>query len=640
MEKIATAAGLGSQVVGKVSILFGTVEAVAPDGAVRILEPNSPIYADEQIITGTDGSVSIQFDGHPELQLDLGRMTEIVIDEHIYAGVKPEAVSEAAAEAERIQESLLEGGKPIELEATAAGEGTGAGGTHTVFTLAPDGLTVTPVSGADTTGVATTEAGTIGSVFSGVSTAVLHGLGGPTIPLVTVALDNDATNGSGIHTALEVHTGDAITFNWSFEAHDYTPFNDFGFAVIDGHTVKLADISQVGHDNATGWETFTYVAEADGPLQIGFGVMNTSDMEGGSHLLIDKLTINGGVVQSFESGDLSGWVSTGNDGVTVVSSHDEVGGIPTDGHYMVQLSSTPGVSEADLEHFFGLDGGHMDAVAAAKLGAMSWVMLDDEGLPHGIPGGPGDVMINPDAAYNEALSHGTLPHDFGPDGVGSVTFAAMQGHTGFVGTEAVTYSWDGATDTLTATGPRGALFTVEVNHTTGDYTATLQENVLHDPPVAGQPEAYENNAYVQRLLYTVTDADGDHVNGTLNIRINDDSPVVFDQQTPSPVEGILGAFGADGGHVLSLAGVGGGTVDSFHPHSAAGADNYDLQVTGKFGGTLIVDSGDSDYIYTPPASGSSVDKVNEIFEFKLIDGDGDTVSGQLSMLIDDPNHLV
>jgi hypothetical protein len=202
-----------------------------------------------------------------------------------------------------------------------------------------------------------------------------------------------------------------------------------------------------------------------------------------------------------------------------------------------------------------------------------------------------------------------------------------------VGTEAVTYSWDAATDTLTATGPRGALFTVEVNPTTGDYTTTLQENVLHDPPVDGQ--AYENNAYVQRLLYTVTDADGDHVNGTLNIRINDDTPVVFDQQTPSPVSGILGSFGADGGHVLSIAGVG-----ATNGESTTVVGEYDLQVTGKFGGTLIVDSHDSDYIYTPPAADSAANKVDELFTFTLIDGDGDTVSGQLSMLIDDPNHLV
>jgi len=624
MAEIANAAGTGNQVVGKVFILYGTVKAISPDGTEHALAPNSPIYADDRIITDSDGSVSIQFDGPPVTQLDLGRMTEIVIDQDVYAGVAPEAISEAAAEAEQVQEFILEGEKPIELEATAAGGDTGAGGTHPVFTLAPDGHTVTPVSGAETTTWITTPGvGTTGSVFTGV--------GMPTIPLVTVDVETNATNGSGIHTVLEVSKGDAVTFSWSFDADDYTPFNDFGFVVIDGKTTKLADISQVGDDNAIGWGTVTYVATADGPLQIGLGVMNTGDLEGESHLLIDKLAVNGEVVKSFESGNLTGWESTGN--VTVVTSHDEGGGTPTDGAYMVKITSVPGVSDVALESFFGLGEGTMDAVAAARLGSMAWTTLDDEGLPHGIPGGPGDIMVNPDPEYNEAASSGTLPHDFGPDGAGSVTFAAMHGQTGFVGTEAVTYSWDVATDTLTATGPRGELFTVEVTPATGDYTATLKDNVLHDPPVDGQ--AYENNAYVQRLTYTVTDADGDHVDGTINIKINDDMPVAADLQTPSPVSGTLGSFGADDGHVLSIAGVG-GTIDG---ESTAAAGDYDLQVTGEFGGTLKVDSQDADYIYTPPAADSSGNKVTEIFEFKLIDGDGDTASGQLSMLIDDPNHL-
>jgi hypothetical protein len=638
MAKIARAAGTENQAVGKVFILYGTVKAVSPDGTVRVLAPSSPIYADEHIITESDGSVSIQFDGPPVTQLDLGRMTEIVIDEDVYAGVAPQAVSEAAAEIEQVQESLLEGDKPIELEATAAGGDTGAGGGHTVFTLAPDGNTVTPVSGADTTGITTTGVSTTGVSTTGVDTtgSVFTGVGGPSIPLINVEVDNDATTGSGIHIDLVVSKGDVVTFNWSFDADDYTPFNDFGFAVIDGKAIKLTDISQVGSENAIGWRTFAYTATADGPLPIGFGVMNTSDLKGGSHLLIDKLAVNGAVKESFESGDLTGWDSIGN--ATVVTSHDEGGGTPTDGDHMAKITSVSGgsevVSEVNLESFFGLDPGTMDAVAAARLGSLAWGVLDDEGLPHGIPGGEGDILVNPDPDYNEATFSGTLPHDFGPDGAGSITFAAMHGQTGLVGTEEVTYSWNATTGTLTATGPRGALFTVEVNPTTGDFTATLQDNVLHNPPV-GDQQGSENNAYLQQLTYTVTDSDGDHVDGTLHIRINDDMPVAMDQTT-SPVSGALGSFGADGGHVLSIAGVGGGTVDG---ESTAAAGDYDLQVTGKFGGTLKVDSSDGNYIYTPPAADGSGNKVNELFEFKLIDGDGDTASGQLSMLIDDPNHI-
>lgn len=139
MAKIAKAAGTENQVVGKVFILYGTVKAVSPDGTEPALAPNSPIYVDDHIITGSDGNVSIQFDGPPVTQLDLGRMTEIVIDQDVYAGVAPEVVSEAAAQAEQVQESLLAGDQPIDLEATAAGGATGAGGAHPVVNFALTG---------------------------------------------------------------------------------------------------------------------------------------------------------------------------------------------------------------------------------------------------------------------------------------------------------------------------------------------------------------------------------------------------------------------------------------------------------------------------------------------------------------------
>ena len=51
--------GTGNQVIGKVLIIYGTAKAVAPDGTMRILAPNSPVFADEKIITESDGSVSI-----------------------------------------------------------------------------------------------------------------------------------------------------------------------------------------------------------------------------------------------------------------------------------------------------------------------------------------------------------------------------------------------------------------------------------------------------------------------------------------------------------------------------------------------------------------------------------------------------
>jgi len=142
----------GNQVVGKVAVLYGTVKAMAPDGTVRILDVNSPVYADDRIITESDGAVSIVLNDPAQTHLDIGRMSDVVIDEDVYGGVAPEDVAEAAAEVEEIQQALLEGEDTgdIEMEATAAGGAASAGGGITVYRVDATGDEVTPEAGAET----------------------------------------------------------------------------------------------------------------------------------------------------------------------------------------------------------------------------------------------------------------------------------------------------------------------------------------------------------------------------------------------------------------------------------------------------------------------------------------------------------
>ncbi|MFO8113473.1 MAG: hypothetical protein R6T92_13295 [Desulfosalsimonadaceae bacterium] len=78
----------GSQIIGKVIILYGTVKAIAADGTERILGPNSDVYANERIVTDSGGSVSIMLNGPPPTQLDLGRMSDVLLDEDVYAGAE------------------------------------------------------------------------------------------------------------------------------------------------------------------------------------------------------------------------------------------------------------------------------------------------------------------------------------------------------------------------------------------------------------------------------------------------------------------------------------------------------------------------------------------------------------------------
>lgn len=117
-----------SQVVGEVFILYGNVKAIAPDGTARTLSVNTPVLAFDRIVTGDDGSVSIMLEGPPPTQLDIGRTSDVIIDEDVFGGAGAEDIAGAAAGVEEIQQVLLEGG--IGLEAVEADEAADDAGVY------------------------------------------------------------------------------------------------------------------------------------------------------------------------------------------------------------------------------------------------------------------------------------------------------------------------------------------------------------------------------------------------------------------------------------------------------------------------------------------------------------------------------
>jgi len=129
-----TGTGSSSQEVGKVLIVYGKVKAISSTGTERVLGPNSPIFEYDRIITESDGSLSIILNDPAQTQMDIGRMSDILIDDDIFAGATPEDIAEITAEVEEIQEAILaEDFDPtVELEAAAAGGTAGAGGGHPV----------------------------------------------------------------------------------------------------------------------------------------------------------------------------------------------------------------------------------------------------------------------------------------------------------------------------------------------------------------------------------------------------------------------------------------------------------------------------------------------------------------------------
>lgn len=224
--------------------------------------------------------------------------------------------------------------------------------------------------------------------------------------------------------------------------------------------------------------------------------------------------------------------------------------------------------------------------------------VDDDAISGGLSGGTGDIDANigeSPSSGSEATYNGTLSISYGPDGAGVATFAQLQGQSISVGTETATLAWNAITNVLTATGPRGVIFTVTLtNPATGAYTVTLADNVLH-------ASGSEENDAVIALTYRVSDGNGTTANGVLNITFDDDSPIqvvptaisapntagaaVFQSLDPS----LLNNYGADGGTVRfspTLEGTNSGLSSSFVPIVYHVSPNG-LTLTGVAGSSTI-----------------------------------------------------
>ncbi|MES2698815.1 MAG: DUF5801 repeats-in-toxin domain-containing protein, partial [Pseudomonadota bacterium] len=130
------------------------------------------------------------------------------------------------------------------------------------------------------------------------------------------------------------------------------------------------------------------------------------------------------------------------------------------------------------------------------------VQLDDETETGGIAGGTGDV--DPDTANTS----GTLGHDFGADG-GAIAWLTTGAPEGF--------SYELSGDNLLIKQGTTTVITVTLNTATGAYTVTQNAAIDH-ALVQG-----ENNQGFT-LSYQVTDGDGDTVDGTLALDVDDDTP--------------------------------------------------------------------------------------------------------------------
>jgi VCBS repeat-containing protein len=310
--------------------------------------------------------------------------------------------------------------------------------------------------------------------------------------------------------------------------------------------------------------------------------------------------------------------------------------VKADGTY-VFTADNPVIGTGAANATFTITDGDKDTVTATAAftitdvnkpsGGSTSASLDDDGIGGNAASTIDDLAVpNTDGDNNEATFAGTLTHSFGLDGAGTVSFAALNGTTGQVGTETVNYAWSEAAGigTLTATGPRGLLFTLEVTLSTGAYELTLNDNVLH----AGGPNQENAVDPTTALAYVVTDADGSPANGTLTITFDDDAPTLSVSGPTTVVEG-NSTVGGTWSQAIGADLEGAVTVVNF------GGTNYTIGTPINTGnGTLTVNANGT-WVFTALNNLDNDPNPSVTFTVKVTDADGDTAEDTQTITITD-----
>ncbi len=421
-----------------------------------------------------------------------------------------------------------------------------------------------------------------------------------------------------------------------------------------------------------------------GDVQLDFGDnLDPTQIEGGEQVLITQELSTDQPVEASEFAaldeDLEALLAAlEDDTVDLLDILDATaagagpGGAADGGHSFVRLVRI--VEDTNpLAFDYGLNalGGPPDEQG----GAFALAEVEEEIEP------PEPVVIPPSAGSFEAslfdvdtlsssgsVASGILPVSFGSGSGGSVSFAAMDGVTLQVGGETLSFSWNAATNTLQAISEtRGiTIFTVELNPTTGAFTVTQVNNLLHGEGM---------DSALVGLVYTVTSSSGS-VTGTLQLTIVDDVPAVsvgtidlgdlelitFDNETLDGNTSIAGgsvavaflaavnvSYGADGegslvidGYTLSLGNVAHGLTSGGVPivfslvngtviGSAGGNEVLRIEIDATTGDVTVTQSGPVDHA----AQGADsltlpVGLISVSATVTVTDGDGDTASDSLT----------
>ncbi|KGE03120.1 retention module-containing protein [Pseudohaliea rubra] len=450
------------------------------------------------------------------------------------------------------------------------------------------------------------------------------------LTLFTVTVD-DATTGD-YTVALDRNVLHAQGPN---NENETDPTVDLTYTVTDSDNSEASSTLTISFDDDE--PTATDLGSEAAPIQVAEGVSTpegtlvfaggadgaTVTHVNGTALVFDETT---GFSQAVSIGT-AGTVTVKADGTYVFTGNDPTDN-PLDGRTTFTVTDADG-DTAQANMYFRVTDANMPTANPDS------AAVDDEGLAGGIAGGTFDDTSTDSATFSD-----TLPITTGGDTPVTVDFAAMDGATGTVGQETVSYGW--STGVLTATidaSPDTArigetLFTVTVDDaTTGDYTVALARNVLH---AQGPNNENETDPTVD-LTYTVTDSDNSEASSTLTVSFDDDEPTAA-----ADSDAIIGTDDLVIGNVLTgLSEAGTGGVDAQGADGAeitavsgtpvAGyTESYDYAVVGSYG--ILELNADGSYQYTRTSGSNSGG--NDVFTYTLTDADGDEATADLTVNVD------
>jgi len=288
--------------------------------------------------------------------------------------------------------------------------------------------------------------------------------------------------------------------------------------------------------------------------------------------------------------------------------------------------------------------------------------LDEDELAGGNLGGISDF----NAASNGPISiTGVLAHDYGQDLAGSTLLLATGAPAGFV------YTLSGNGTVLTVSQIQNGV-SVDVlrmtlsDTTSGSYTLTQLHAIDH-------PAGGNENDVIFTFNYRVTDSNGDFDDGTLNLIVDDDTPVVtgnsgirLDDDDVAGANGNAGGNGDDAAAPINVTGV------LAHSYGADGAGSVRLLGTGAPAGFTYTLSGNGTVLtvsqiqdgisvdvlrltLTDAVSGGyAITQLNAIhhapvqgendqgfvFSYRVTDHDGDTADGTITLNVNDDTPTI